>query len=164
MTREFRYERLIQASPARVFDLFTSPAGQREFYGNDAPGWVVDSRCELRVGGAWEIAFGPSPGELYRHRHVFEAIEPSRHLLLATTETRLDGSSFQTALEFAFEPRDGGTVMTMRQSGLVAVRTSVTSAARDPVHGTSRPSTHRSSDAVLTTSACSASDRPHARA
>ena len=52
MSRELRYERLIQASPARVFDLFTSPAGQREFYGNDAPGWVVDSRCELRVGGA----------------------------------------------------------------------------------------------------------------
>jgi uncharacterized protein YndB with AHSA1/START domain len=61
VSRELRYERLIQASPARVFDLFTSSAGQREFYGNDAPGWVVDSRCELRVGGAWEIVFGPSP-------------------------------------------------------------------------------------------------------
>jgi uncharacterized protein YndB with AHSA1/START domain len=78
VSRELRYERLIQASPARVFDLFTSPAGQREFYGNDAPGWVVESRCELHVGGAWEIAFGPSPGELYRHRHVFEASSPSR--------------------------------------------------------------------------------------
>lgn len=75
MSRELRYERLIQASPARVFDLFTNAAGQREFYGNDAPGWVVDSRCELRVGGSWEIAFGPSSGELYRHLHVFEAIE-----------------------------------------------------------------------------------------
>ncbi len=75
MSRELRYERLIQASPERAFDLFTSPAGQREFYGNDAPRWVVDSRCELRVGGAWEITFGPSPAELYRHLHVFEAIE-----------------------------------------------------------------------------------------
>ncbi len=52
MSRELHYERLIQASPVRVFDLFTSPAGQREFYGNNAPGWVVDSRCELRVGPA----------------------------------------------------------------------------------------------------------------
>lgn len=41
MSRELRYERLVPASPARVFDLFTSAAGQREFYGNDAPGWVV---------------------------------------------------------------------------------------------------------------------------
>jgi uncharacterized protein YndB with AHSA1/START domain len=117
VTRELRYERLIQASPARVFDLFTSPAGQREFYGNDAPGWVVDSRCELHVGGAWEIAFGPSPGELYRHRHVFEAIERPRHLLLATTETRPDGSKLAFSTEFTFAPRDGATLMTMVQWG-----------------------------------------------
>ena len=118
VSRELRYERLIQASPARVFDLFTSPAGQREFYGSDAPGWVVDSRCELRVGGAWEIAFGPSPGELYRHRHVFETIERPRRLLLATTETRLDGSRLTFSTEFTFAPRDGATLMTMVQWGL----------------------------------------------
>ncbi|HKZ15731.1 MAG TPA: hypothetical protein VJL81_17980 [Solirubrobacterales bacterium] len=100
MSRELRYERLIQASPARVFDLFTSSAGQREFYGQDAPGWLVDSRCELRVGGAWEIDFGRSPGELYRHRHLFEAIERPRWLLFATTRTRPDGSR----LTFNTEP------------------------------------------------------------
>jgi uncharacterized protein YndB with AHSA1/START domain len=113
--RELRYERLVRASPERVFDLFTSPAGQREFYGSDAPGWVVDSRCELRVGGAWEITFGASPGELYWHRHVFEAIERPRHLLLATTETRLDGSTLAFSTEFTFTPRDGATLMTMVQ-------------------------------------------------
>jgi uncharacterized protein YndB with AHSA1/START domain len=117
VSRELRYERLVQASPARVFDLFTSRAGQREFYGNDVPGWVVDSRCELRVGGAWEIDFGPSPGELYRHRHVFEAIERPRRLLLATTETRPDGSRFAFSTEFTFAPRDGATLMTMLQWG-----------------------------------------------
>jgi dihydrofolate reductase/uncharacterized protein YndB with AHSA1/START domain len=117
VSRELRYERLIQAPPARVFDLFTSAAGQREFYGNDAPGWVVDSRCELRVGGAWEIAFGPSPGELYRHRHVFEAIERPRRLLLATTETRPGGSRLAFSTEFRFASRDGATLMTMVQWG-----------------------------------------------
>jgi uncharacterized protein YndB with AHSA1/START domain len=111
------FERLIAAPPERVFDAFTSPGGQREFYGQDDPGWIVESRCDLRVGGVWSIAFGPSPGELYHHRHVFEAIERPRRILLTTTETRLDGSSFETALEFAFEPLDGGTLMTMRQSG-----------------------------------------------
>ena len=39
------------------------------------------SRCELRVGGAWAIAFGLSPGERYRNRHVLEAIERPRRLL-----------------------------------------------------------------------------------
>ena len=117
MSRELRYERLIEASPARAFDLFTSPAGQHAFYGNDAPGWVVDSRCELCVGGVWEIAFGSSLGELYQHRHVFEAIERSRRLLLATTETRLDGSTLAFSTEFTFAARDGATLVTMVQRG-----------------------------------------------
>ncbi|WP_433303634.1 SRPBCC family protein [Actinoplanes sp. CA-030573] len=117
MNRELRFERLVQASPARVFDLFTSPAGQREFYGSDAPGWVVDSRCEVRVGGAWEITFGPSRGELYRHLHVFEAIERPRRLLLATTEIRPDGSRFSFSTEFMFAPRGGATLMTIVQWG-----------------------------------------------
>jgi uncharacterized protein YndB with AHSA1/START domain len=111
------FERLIAAPPERVFDAFTSPGGQREFYGQDDPGWIVESRCDLRVGGVWAVAFGPSRAALYHHRHVFEAIERPRRILLTTTETRLDGSSFETAIEFAFEPHDGGTRMTMRQSG-----------------------------------------------
>jgi uncharacterized protein YndB with AHSA1/START domain len=117
VSRELRYERLIRASPARVFDLFTTPASQCEFYGNDAPGWVVDSRCELRVGGTWEIAFGASPGELYRHVQTFEAIERPGRLLMATTETRLDGSTLVFSTEFTFAPRDGATLMTMLQWG-----------------------------------------------
>ncbi|SEE70338.1 SRPBCC family protein [Ruania alba] len=117
MNRELRYERLIEASPERAFDLFTSPAGQQAFYGNDAPGWVVDSRCELWVGGVWEIAFGSPSGGIYQHRHVFEAIERPRRLLLTTTETRLDESTLAFSTEFTFAPRDGATLMTMVQWG-----------------------------------------------
>jgi uncharacterized protein YndB with AHSA1/START domain len=120
VSRRLRFERLLRASPARVFDLFTSPPGQREFYGNDAPGWIVDSRCELRVGGAWEVAFGPSSGELYRHRHVFEAIERPHRLLLATTETRLDGSTLAFSTEFTFAEQEGATLMTMLQWGFAS--------------------------------------------
>ena len=117
MSLDLRFERLIAASPERVFDAFTSPGGQREFYGTDEPGWVIDSRCDLRVGGVWSISFGPSRDELYRHRHLFEAIDRPRRILLTTTETRLDGASFETSIEFRFEPRDGGTLMTMVQAG-----------------------------------------------
>ena len=112
-----RFERLIRARVERVFDLFTSPEGQREFYGTDEPGWVVDSRCDLRVGGVWSVSFGPSPGELYHHRHVFEAIERPRRILLTTTETRLDGWSFDTSMEFTFQPRDGGTLVKVVHAG-----------------------------------------------
>ena len=51
MSLDLRFERLIAAAPERVFDAFTDPVGQREFYGQDAAGWIVDSRCDLRVGG-----------------------------------------------------------------------------------------------------------------
>jgi len=112
-----RFERLIGARPEQVFEAFTGPEGQREFYGRDEPGWIVDSRCELRVGGAWTIAFGPSPDELYRHHHVFEEIERPHRIRLTTTETRRDGSSFVTSIEFTFEARGEATLMTMIQAG-----------------------------------------------
>ena len=117
MSRELRFERLIAAPPERVFDAFTSPEGQREFYGKDDPGWIVDSVCEPRVGGAWSIAFGASPDELYRHHHVFEEIDRPHRIRLATTETRLDGSTLTFSTVFAFEARDRATVMTMTQAG-----------------------------------------------
>jgi uncharacterized protein YndB with AHSA1/START domain len=117
VSRDLRFERLIGARPDQVFDAFTSSEGQREFYGQDSPGWIVESRCDLRVGGVWAISFGPAPGELYHHRHVFEEIDRPRRIRLTTTETRLDGSSFLTSLEFTFAPRGEATLMTMIQAG-----------------------------------------------
>jgi uncharacterized protein YndB with AHSA1/START domain len=117
VTHDTRFERLVDASPAVVFDAFTSPGGQEAFYGQDDPGWVVESECDLRVGGAWSVAFGRSRDELYRHRHVFRAIERPHRIVLATTEMRVDGSSFDFETEFTFEARDGKTLMTMVQKG-----------------------------------------------
>lgn len=117
MTDELRLERVIDAPPDIVFDAFTAHGGQVAFYGTDDPGWIVESQCDLRVGGVWTIRFGPSRSHLYHHRHVFEVIDRPRHLMLATTETRPDGSSFEFAIEFTFDPYDDRTVMTMIQSG-----------------------------------------------
>ena len=117
MSLDAEFARLIDATPEEVFDAFTSPEGQEAFYGQDDPGWVVQSECDLRVGGVWSVAFGPSASELYRHRHVFQTIERPHRLVLASTETRLDGSSFHTQLEFTFGAQDGKTLMTMTQRG-----------------------------------------------
>ena len=117
MNFELRFERLIAATPERVFDAFTDPEGQREFYGTDDAGWIVDSRCDMRVGGVWSVWFGPARDRLYHHRHVFEAIERPHRVRSALTETRLDGSSFETTMEFTFEPHDGGTLMRLVHAG-----------------------------------------------
>jgi uncharacterized protein YndB with AHSA1/START domain len=121
MTHDLRFARVIDAAPEDVFDAFTEPGGQVAFYGQDDPGWIVQSQCDLRVGGVWTVAFGPSRSEMYRHRHVFEVIDRPRRLVLRTTETRLDGSSFDTEVEFTFEEQEGETLMTMIHTGFPSV-------------------------------------------
>jgi uncharacterized protein YndB with AHSA1/START domain len=118
MTAEIRYQRIIKETPEAVFDAFTSPGGQLAFYGQDRPDWIVQSDSELRVGGAWTIDFGPSREQLYRHRHVFVAIDRPRRLQLSTTETRLDGTTLRYETELTFQAVEGGTLMTMTQRGL----------------------------------------------
>lgn len=117
MTNKLRVDRVIDAPPDVVFDTFTAEDGRLAFYGQDDPDWIVESRCDQRVGGLWTITFGPSRGHLYHHRHVFEVIDRPRRLVLATTERRPDGSSFDFTIEFTFQAEDGKTLMTIIQSG-----------------------------------------------
>jgi hypothetical protein len=75
VTDELRIDRVIDAPPDVVFDTFIADDGRLAFYGQDDPSWVVESDCDLRVGGVWTITFGPSRTHLYRHRHIFEVSE-----------------------------------------------------------------------------------------
>jgi uncharacterized protein YndB with AHSA1/START domain len=111
MTSELRLKRVIDAPPDAVFEAFTTEAGQEAFYGQDDPGWIVESDCDLRVGGVWTITFGAARNHLYRHRHVFDVIERPRRIVLATTESRPDGSSFDFTIEFTFEEQGGSTLI-----------------------------------------------------
>jgi uncharacterized protein YndB with AHSA1/START domain len=117
MTDELRIARVIDAPPGDVFDAFTTPGGQAAFYGTDDPGWIVESQCDLRVGGLWTVTFGPSPDHLYQHRSVFDVIDRPRRIVLATTELRPDRAGFDFSVEFTFEGQDGQTLMTIIQSG-----------------------------------------------
>lgn len=117
MTDELRFERIINAPPDVVFEAFTTQAGQEAFYGRDEPVWIVESDCDLRVGGLWSIRFGPERDHLHRHRHRFEVLDRPRRLVLASTEVRADGSTFDFATEFRFAEQDSQTLMTMLQTG-----------------------------------------------
>jgi hypothetical protein len=48
-------------------------------------------------------------------------IDRPRRLVLRTTETRLDGSSFDTEVELTFEEQEGKTLMTMIHTGFPSV-------------------------------------------
>jgi uncharacterized protein YndB with AHSA1/START domain len=118
MREDLRFERVIDAPPDVVFEIFTTPGGQAAFYGQDDPGWIIESACDLRVGGVWAVTFGPARHHLYLHRHVFQVIDRPQRLVLATTEFRADGSRLDFTTEFSFSDRGGRTLMTMIQTGV----------------------------------------------
>jgi uncharacterized protein YndB with AHSA1/START domain len=76
MSLDADFARLIEATPEQVFDAFTSPDGHEAFYGQDDPGWIVRSQCDLRVGGEWTVTFGPSPRELYAQARAPQRLRP----------------------------------------------------------------------------------------
>jgi uncharacterized protein YndB with AHSA1/START domain len=108
-------ERVFGAAPEVVFDAFTDPDAQRELYA-DAPDWIVESECDLRVGGCWSISFGPAGSAPAVETNVFEAVERPRRLVYRSTMTLPDGSSFDTHLEVTFEPEGRQTRLRLVQS------------------------------------------------
>ena len=136
MTHDLRFGRVIDAPPEEVFDAFTRPDGQLAFYGQDDPGWIVESECDLRVGGLWTVAFGPS---FRPHRgghdrnfrsHRFIDLEPcastnaqrhDRYLRSPQIRTDIGDCAGHAKVVISecdhFEDHDGKTLMTMVQRG-----------------------------------------------
>jgi len=113
---DLKLGRLFDAAPEVVFDAFTDPAAQRQLYA-DAPDWVVEAACDLRVGGRWTIAFGPPGSTPARETNMFEVVDRPRRLVYSSTMTMPDGSSVDTGMEVTFVEEDGRTRLTIVQSG-----------------------------------------------
>jgi uncharacterized protein YndB with AHSA1/START domain len=116
VSHDLRLERVLDAPPEAVFDAFVDPAARHDPYA-DAPDWVVESECDLRVGGRWTIAFGPPGREPARETNVFEQIERPRPLVYRSTMVLPSGSSVDTHMRVTFERDDNKTRMTLVQSG-----------------------------------------------
>lgn len=116
MSHDLRLERVYDAAPEVVFDTFTDPDAQKELY-SDAPDWIVESECDLRVGGQWTIVFGPPGSEPARETNVFQVIDRPRQLVYTSMMKAPDGSSIDTGMQVTFEEEDGMTRMTIIQSG-----------------------------------------------
>ena len=116
MSHDLRLERLYDAAPEVVFDAFTDPDAQQELYA-DAPDWIVEAECDLRVGGRWTIAFGPPGGTPARETNVFEVVDRPRRLVFASTMTMPDGSSVDTRMQVTFQAEGGRTRLTILQRG-----------------------------------------------
>jgi uncharacterized protein YndB with AHSA1/START domain len=116
VSHDLRLERLYDAAPEVVFDAFTDPDAQQELYA-DAPDWIVEAECDLRVGGRWTIAFGPPGGTPARETNVFEVVDRPRRLVYASTMTMPDGSNVDTRMQVTFQAEGGRTRLMIVQSG-----------------------------------------------
>jgi uncharacterized protein YndB with AHSA1/START domain len=122
LSHDLRLERVYPVAPEEVFDAFTDPDAQRELYA-DAPDWIVESACDLRVGGSWTISFGPPDQRPARETNVFQVVERPRRLVYSSTMTMPDGSSIDTGMEVTFQDEDGGTRLTIIQRGFPTAET-----------------------------------------
>jgi uncharacterized protein YndB with AHSA1/START domain len=116
VSHDLRLERLYDAAPEVVFDAFIDPDAQKELYA-DAPDWIVEAECDLRVGGRWSIAFGPPGGPPARETNLFEVVDRPRRLIYTSTMTMPDGSSLDTRMQVTFQEEGGRTRLTIVQSG-----------------------------------------------
>jgi uncharacterized protein YndB with AHSA1/START domain len=116
VSHDLRLERWYDAAPEVVFDAFTDPDAQKELYA-DAPDWIVEAECDLRVGGRWTIAFGPPGGTPARETNLFEVVDRPRRLVYASTMTMPDGSNVDTRMQVTFQEEGGRTRLTIVQSG-----------------------------------------------
>jgi uncharacterized protein YndB with AHSA1/START domain len=120
VTHDLRVERAYDAAPEVVFDAFTDPRAQWEMYA-DEPDWIVQSECDLRVGGRWTIEFGPPAGPPSRETCVFEVVDRPRRLVFRSTMVLPDGSSVDTRTHVTFtEAASGQTRLTVVQTGFPA--------------------------------------------
>ena len=119
MTYEMRIERQFDAPPTVVFDAFIDPGTQEELHGGDRPGWIVH-RCEtdVRVGGTSTVVMGSEGQEPDTETRVYTVIDrPHRLVLRYSMEIAEWGRTIDTELTITFEERDGGTLLTMVETG-----------------------------------------------
>jgi uncharacterized protein YndB with AHSA1/START domain len=116
VSHDLTVERLLDSTPGVAFDLFLDPEAQKELYAA-APDWIVESECDLRVGGRWTITFGAPGKEPAREENVFEEVERPRLLVFKSTMRMPDGSNIDTHVRVTFDPENGKTRIRIVQRG-----------------------------------------------
>jgi uncharacterized protein YndB with AHSA1/START domain len=111
MTYELKADEIIDAPSTAVLDRFL------DMYGENRAAWIHRSELDLRVGGTWEVDFGPpGPPEFHEDR-VITAYEPGQRLAYTVTATYQDAPPLHTAVELTCESLDDRTRVTLEQSG-----------------------------------------------
>ncbi|WP_454049897.1 SRPBCC family protein [Cellulomonas sp. Marseille-Q8402] len=115
---ELRATRVLPATPEEVFDAYTDAEKQRIWFAilDTEPG-IVEIEVDLRVGGRQVAVWGPNRDELYRETQTFLEIDRPHRLVTESVGSSPDGQTMTTHIVLTFEAVDGGTLMSVVQSG-----------------------------------------------
>ena len=113
-----RMTRELPATPEEVFDAYTDAEKQKIWFSilDEEPG-VVEIDVDLRVGGKQVAVWGPDRDTLFREEQVFLEIDRPHRLVTESSGSDPSGATMTTHVVVTFEPVDGGTLMTVEQSG-----------------------------------------------
>lgn len=113
---EVRFERLVDATVEEAFQAWND-ADARVRWHKAEDHWTVEASTDLRVGGGWRVACGPSADEPYVEDGVFEVVDPP-HRVVYTCAHRVPGRPiFQTRITVTFEARGDQTLVALVDSG-----------------------------------------------
>lgn len=117
-TIALRMTRELSATPEEVFDAYTDAEKQKIWFSilDEEPG-VVEIDVDLRVGGKQVAVWGPDRDTLFREEQVFLEIDRPHRLVTESSGSDPSGATMTTHVVVTFEPVDGGTLMTVEQSG-----------------------------------------------
>jgi uncharacterized protein YndB with AHSA1/START domain len=117
-TIELRMTRQLPATPEEVFDAYTDAEKQKIWFSilSTEPG-IVEIEVDLRVGGTQTAVWGPNRDELFRETQTFTVIDRPHRLVTTSTGAGPDGQTMETHIDITFEAQDGGTLVSVVQSG-----------------------------------------------
>jgi uncharacterized protein YndB with AHSA1/START domain len=108
----------IDAPPARVFQALTDPAQVPQWWGQAGIYKCTRFEIDLRVGGAWRCSGTGADGGPFDIAGRILALDPPR--LLAYTWTATWTGDATTSVRWELTPENGGTLVTIRHTGLAA--------------------------------------------
>jgi uncharacterized protein YndB with AHSA1/START domain len=117
MTFELTISRMIPASPEEVFDAYTDPEKQRIWFNIIGEPGIIEATADLRVGGYITNVWGKSEDELFRETNTIRVFDRPTHLATSSSGSDPSGMTMDTEVDIRFEAVDGGTLMTVVQSG-----------------------------------------------
>jgi uncharacterized protein YndB with AHSA1/START domain len=108
------YVRRIRATPAKVWNAFVDPREILHWWGPDA-GPTLSAEMDVRVGGAFKIAFRTMDGERYENQGEYLELDPPRRIVMSWWLSATPG--VRSRVTVSIEPIDEGVELTVMHDG-----------------------------------------------